>query len=801
LGDFNIDLLNSNNCNQLFLNTLLSNGFYPTIDRPTRIRDASATLIDNIFVNIHNSHIDSSIWLADISDHLPIYITLPYEHNSKPKNAVNCISKRKYSEEQINAFREELTRTDWTSVYLAEGTQNKFNIFSSTITMLHDKFFPQINTKIKFSSTYKPWLTSSILNSIKKKNNLYKKLLKSKSPELKTKYLKYKNKLVSVIRMAEKNYYTNKLLEVKDNVAKTWKVMNEMIGRGPARNTITQIKSNDSIIDEPEEIANKFNEFFVNVGPDLAKEIPPSNKRPSDFLKGNFPDSMYISPTNEFEIMDIIKNLRNTNSKGSDDLPLSLIKTCDFALSPILTYLNNESFLEGVFPDSLKIAKVIPVHKSGDVKCISNYRPISILSTFSKISEKLIATRLNKYLLDKSILRDNQYGFREKLSTSMALLKLTDDISKSIDDGNVTVGVFIDLAKAFDTVDHSILLKKLAHYGIRGVANDWFCSYLTNRRQYVRIGKFNSVLSLIKCGVPQGSILGPILFLIYINDLNQISEILHTIMFADDTNLFLSGKNAIDVESQFNRELVLISEWFNVNLLSLNVKKTSYMVFSNARNSRIDILLAGSKINQVYETRFLGVIISSKLNWNAHIDTVLNKISKTIGIIAKVRHLLPTSATRTLYLCLVEPYISYCNIVWAQSKPTTQLDKILRVQKKYCRLITFADYRAHSEPLFKQLLILNVYKIHIYQLSLFMYKQLNKLLPSAGTFSFQTNSVVHSHFTRQSENLYLVRCRTQRRLTTVLFQGPRLWNSLPSRLKKSPSVNVFKRLAKVMLLA
>ena len=203
----------------------------------------------------------------------------------------------------------------------------------------------------------------------------------------------------------------------------------------------------------------------------------------------------------------------------------------------------------------------------------------------------------------------------------------------------------------------------------------------------------------------------------------------------------------------------------------------------------------------MYETRFLSVIISSKLNWNAHIDTVLNKISKTIGIIAKVRHLLPTSATRTLYLCLVEPYISYCNIVWAQSKPTTQLDKILRVQKKYCRLITFADYRAHSEPLFKQLLILNVYKIHIYQLSLFMYKQLNKLLPSAGTFSFQTNSVEHSHFTRQSENVYLVRCRTQRRLTTVLFQGPRLWNSLPSRLKKSPSVNVFKRLARVMLLA
>ena len=179
---------------------------------------------------------------------------------------------------------------------------------------------------------------------------------------------------MSIIRLAEKNYYTNKLLEVKDNVAKTWKVMNEMMGRGPTCNAIAQIKSNDAIIDEPEEMANKFNEFFVNVGPDLAKKIPPSSKRPTDFLKGNFLDSMYISPTNEFEIIDIIRNLRNTNSKGSDDLPLSIIKTCDFALSSILAYLNNESFTEGIFPDSLKIAKVIPVHKSGDVKCISNYR-------------------------------------------------------------------------------------------------------------------------------------------------------------------------------------------------------------------------------------------------------------------------------------------------------------------------------------------------------------------------------------------------------------------------------------------
>ena len=249
--------------------------------------------------------------------------------------------------------------------------------------------------------------------------------------------------------------------------------------------------------------------------------------------------------------------------------------------------------------------------------------------------------RLNKYISENAISHSSQYGFREKLSTSMALLKLTEDVSRSIDDGNLTVGVFIDLAKAFDTVDHKILLNKLNHYGIRGVVNNWFNSYLSNREQFVKIGESNSSLCRIKCGVPQGSILGPILFLIYINDLNQISTIIKTIMFADDTNLFLSGKNISDIEKQFNKELIILTEWFNSNLLSLNIKKTSYIVFSNKRNINVNLLLSGVQISRVDDTRFLGVVISSNLSWNKHIDVIVSKISKTVGLLSKVRHLLP----------------------------------------------------------------------------------------------------------------------------------------------------------------
>ncbi|MFZ2538662.1 MAG: reverse transcriptase family protein [Oscillospiraceae bacterium] len=412
-----------------------------------------------------------------------------------------------------------------------------------------------------------------------------------------------------------------------------------------------------------------------------------------------------------------------------------------------------------------------------------------------------IYSRLIEYIDDNNIINPNQFGFRHKHSTCLALLKFVDEITKSIDERKITVGIFIDLAKAFDTVNHSILVNKLNHYGIRGVANKWFVSYLSNRQQYVSINNKMSKFSGIVCGIPQGSILGPLLFLIYINDLNFASNKLKNIMFADDTNLFLTGKNMDQIEVELNSELVAISDWFQANLLSLNVKKTSYMIFTNRKNLSCQIHMLGTVLNRASDSRFLGVIVSHNLKWNKHIDLVISKISKSIGIVSKLRHLLPQTLTRSLYLTMVEPYLNYCCIIWAGSEKTVMLEKILKIQKKYCRIITFSKFIAPSKPLFISLHLLDIYNIYAHQLAVHMFIHLHNMLPSHLLLHFPTHESMHNYNTRRKADLRTVYCRTALRHNSFLVSGPKYWNQLPTSIKNSPSVRVFKKRFKLFLLS
>ena len=271
------------------------------------------------------------------------------------------------------------------------------------------------------------------------------------------------------------------------------------------------------------------------------------------------------------------------------------------------------------FDCSMKIARVIPLFKTGNTKEFSNYRPISLLPQFSKILDKNYHSRLMTFIDSNQILYKSQYGFRKQMSTSLAILELVEEISNSLDNHESTAGVFIDLKKAFDTVDHGILTKKLYHYGIRGIriANKWICSYLMNIYQYVNINGTDSDYMNVLCGVPQGSILGPILFILYINDMCNVSTLLKPILFADDTNLFYSGKDIKELCSVVSIELDKLCKWFQVNKLSLNTSKTNFIVFTNKScDDTYSVCMNGLNSSRVFVTKLLGVHMDSKLNWN-----------------------------------------------------------------------------------------------------------------------------------------------------------------------------------------
>ena len=377
----------------------------------------------------------------------------------------------------------------------------------------------------------------------------------------------------------------------------------------------------------------------------------------------------------------------------------------------------------------MKTAKVIPVFKSGNRSDFSNYRPISLLSQFSKILEKLFNLRLEQFLISNEILSNCQYGFRSCMSTVHAALELIESISTAVDNKKHCAGVFIDLKKAFDTVNHDLLVKKLFFYGITGTANAWLNNYLTNKNQYVIADDHSSGMRLITCGVPQGSVLGPVLFLLYINDICNVSNLLKFVLFADDTNIFCSSTSLHDLQDTINRELDKLFVWFSVNRLSLNLGKTNYMLFrSRPPDNELALEINNVVLPRVAATKFLGIIIDDKLSWKPHIQSVKSKLSSVLSIMYKASKLINTTGMYTLYCSLFHPYLSYCNEIWGNTY-TSNVKCLFTLQKKAIRLICNADRLAHTNAMFKDMSILKLSEFVKYKTAIVMFNIFHGTLP------------------------------------------------------------------------
>ena len=466
------------------------------------------------------------------------------------------------------------------------------------------------------------------------------------------------------------------------------------------------------------------------------------NNFPVNFNKFSF------RPTTSSIVFTHLNRLSKTKSTGLDNISAKLIRECADIISGPLCDLFNKSLKSGIFPDDWKCARVIPLFKQGDSSDLNNYRPISVISVVAKVFERIVYDQLYNFLSTEGIISDQQSGFRSLHSTVSALLEATDSWAFNIDRGYVNAVVFLDLKKAFDTVDHEILLAKMSRYGIQGTSLDWFKSYLTNRTQRCSVNGYLSDFSTLKCGVPQGTILGPLLFLVYINDLPNCLSFSIPRMYADDTHITYAGSDLHLIQYSLSHDLEKLSKWLVCNRLTLNATKTEFMV------------------------------IGSRQRLSTLSDTLELSIDKIMF---------------QLKISLVQSHFDYCSLVWGNCGKTSS-NKLQKLQNRAARVITSSSYDVDVDSLFHNLSWKELHSQRQIQKAFMVFKSLNGLVPEYLTSKFVTRNVSNYALRDSANKLVVPFPRTNYLKNSFSFIGATLWNSLPYNIRESRSLNQFKRL-------
>ena len=576
-------------------------------------------------------------------------------------------------------------------------------------------------------------------------------------------YKKFRNRVSNELKESKAKYFHNYFTTNCQNMKKLWSGIKSVISHKSSTSfSINKIKGIDgNVTSDPSKMSNIFNDFYVNVAKNITKTIPKTPKSPLDYLSNRTCNSLFLTPVTMTEVKDSISSLDPSKSVGPNSIPIKLLKVIGSCISPLLALLVNQSFQSGNFPNKLKIAKVISIFKKGNPEIPSNYRPISLLPIFSKIFEKLMYKRLYSFLETHKVIFSLQFGFQENHSIDHALVSLTEAIRNTLDNKRFGCSIFIDLQKAFDTVNHGILLSKLEHYGVRGCALEWFRSYLSDRKQYVSVNGSNSNLELVSCGVPQGSVLGPLLILIYVNDLPNASKKLSFYLFADDTNIYYESEDFSKLIKTANKGLRSLKKWLDANKLSLNIDKTNYIIFHSSTvkvPSDFAIKIGKKHIKRVRFVKFLGLLLDEHLSWKYHLSELSKKLARTCGMFFKIRNFLPLDVLVCLYNALFLSFLQFGIIVWGQTF-ASYMDPIFKLQKKAVRAISFQPHMSPSAPIFTDFKLLRLSEIFELRLLTFVFDSINRISPSCFHNFFLFNSSVHQYSTRQASqgNLFMSR--------------------------------------------
>ena len=645
----------------------------------------------------------------------------------------------------------------------------------------------------------KAWITKGIKISCQKKRYLYNLCKTSQDSNLKQYYKNYIKILADVIKTAKRKHY-NKMCRTSRNKNKTmWNIIKSESNKDDNKNEM-QLNIRGKQVTNPKQLANIFNDYFTNANTSPQLDNCNYTMTAMDRLRKSCTKSftqMHMTPVTGIEIKHIINSLKMKNSYGYDEVPPKIVKiSLPYIISP-LVHLCNKLLHSATFPSWLKYAQIAPIFKKGDKDQPTNYRPISLLTSFSKIFEKVIYTRLENHINDNNILAKEQYGFRRNTSCEQAIYQLTNNILKALDNKQLVGGIFCDLTKAFDCVDHRILLNKLKFYGITGNANKLIKSYLTERYQRVTIrntvsNMYYSKWNKITKGVPQGSVLGPMLFLIYINDLpGSIGLNSLPMLFADDTTIICTHRDPLLFNECVENSIRGLTKWFKANLLTLNLEKTKFVQFvtkpSHSVINRIN--LDHHHISTTRSTSFLGLFLDDSLTWHSHIDKICTKIKTGCYVLRSLKSCLLLNNLKMIYFSYIHSVITYGIIFWGNSSNS---HVVFKLQKRAIRIITNSTSRTSCRALFRELNILPFKSQYILSLIMYVSKNLN---------DFTFNSDRHPINTRQKNFLHPPLLRLSRYQKGVYYTGIKLFNSLPSKLKDRINDNAqFKKELKKFLL-
>lgn len=782
VGDFNIDLLVEDSNSDSLVNIMMENNLGQTVFTPTRVTESSSSLIDNLFTNLESDDCKIDVVDSALSDHYGIDLQVLIEIGCVKETRQGFFT-RKYTND-IYAVKANLTDL-WIN-----GPKEDANLFVHRIANQHNLYFPLKFKKLfhKLNDTVSFRDRTAHYSFVKETTKKMHELRKTNENFQLDAYLLLKGKLRERQRIFKETILKAKADKVKNtiqnaaNISKTtWSIVNSnrSCKRKPCE--IKEILYEGKVTTDTTKIANVLNEHFIAIlNRNSDKSINIGN---FDYLE-SCDNEFYINPITTAEVEQSIDRLKNKKSESHEGLSNHFLKLIKKEISPLLTYHINQSIMSCEFPDSLKNIKVVPLWKGGDSSSPNNYRPLSIVSPISKIYESMVVKQINKFLKINKILCDNQFGFREKLNTEAAVLRCYETVC--IKKNNPLVVITIDLSKAFDSVNHKILLYKLKKMGFGKEACKWIKSFMARRKQYVQIQKgdkkYSSESQIIFGGIAQGSLIGPLLFLLFINDLAKFLKVkvqsllkcfFDFLLFADDILFILSSNVVDDLEIDAYIILNFFLEWCQINLLNINVEKSKYLLFNTKVKLSVSfrILLDEEQMERVAAVKYLGLLMDDDFKFDEHVDIMCKKLHSAIFVLRVLARFCDLDVLIIVYHSLFLSHVQYCINVWSNCKGK-KLEKVFLTQKRAIRTILKLKPEESCREHFKKLQLLTVPALIIYS-SLKLYN-MRKLTEPRG---------IHNYNTRNQRDSVVMK------KSTLMIRAHKFYGKIPLPFRKKIAEN------------